>query len=1025
MNHRLKHIITLGALTLSAILALGACSIRAGSSNENTTSNIVAPSSEAAPSSSAQSTTESSSNTPSSSEAPISSEQQPSSSEAPSSSEEPVVLVNITATNNKENYEYGDSLDVTVVANYSDGSQVTLNQYDVAGFDSTISGTQTLTITYEDKTTTLDVYVKPRVNLFPADEFAAFLFDNSVLLTVPSPVGYEAWTNNIAIDNQKMPVFEATTIDDGVAASYTELLVEDGTWIMDTTNNAAVKENVKVEYYSNSGTFYFKAHILDLDPNSSTEFPAEQLQEFLTANSLTDVVPSATSNHRWHYETGEDANLGNYFYTVTNDEGVSSVDSIEDSYLATLATTGWTIDSAQYSQEGYYATKYDVKMNFYTADGHFALYVYEYDNPERPIGDQFGEWQLITNPDALNDGDHVIIADRQYGVVMSNFKSNYVESISGIEVIDDGIRNLPSTAAQFVIHKNGSSWTFNYKGSSKLGSSGERKLMLGSGLTDWSISITSGNAFIVNTETNNGKIGFSTSLNVFTTFKTFDDSRVLPQIYRFVEMVPTYPTAVNLSAEETSIGIGKTAQVSVAYTPVDTNIKIITWSSSKPDVATVDNKGLVKGISEGLATITLTAMDANLEPITGSITFNVVADLGDAWTIMMYICGSNLESENGLASMDIDEILSVNGQPDDINIIMETGGSKSWTNTQISSSKLGRFHVDNKTLIKDAEISNASMGKTSTFTSFMNWGLENYPAEKVGVIFWNHGGALDGVCSDEKYDNDSLLNSEVKSALISVFQTQGLDHKLEFIGYDACLMAVQDVASFNSQFFNYMVCSEETETGYGWTYDGWVDDLYAYKPTETVLKAICDSFISSCDSMYGSHSKNDQTLAVLKLSNMAAYCEAFETMASAIKSKAKSDIASFRNILKNCKGYADEKMGYSDYQTYVNYYGYPSEWFTTYTQYGQTYYILHGYYMYGTLDAYDALTKLKANNNYSAYGSQIDAAKTALTNLIIYNKIGGAAGESHGLALYAVMSDYYGDYPSSETDLTNWRSIFA
>ena len=117
-------------------------------------------------------------------------------------------------------------------------------------------------------------------------------------------------------------------------------------------------------------------------------------------------------------------------------------------------------------------------------------------------------------------------------------------------------------------------------------------------------------------------------------------------------------------------------------------------------------------------------------------------------------------------------------------------------------------------------------------------------------------------------------------------------------------------------------------------------------------------------------------------------------------------------------------MGYSDYQSYI-YSGYPSEWFTTYTQFGQTYYILHGYYMYGTLDAYDALTKIKANSDYSAYGSQIDAAKTALTNLIIYNKIGGAAGESHGLALFAVMSDYYGDYPSAETNFTNWRSIFA
>lgn len=1034
MSNKIKNIITIGALSISALLALGACNIRTSSLPNNESSNVTISSSQNQPVSSQETPNESSSNNPVSSEVQPSSEQpQNSSSEAisssvqESSSEAPVItLVSLEAINNQEAYEYGDSLNISVIAHYSDGTSMGLNEFTVAGFDSTVAGTQTLTITYEDKSTTIDVIVKPRVNLFPTEQLSAFLFDNNVLFEVPSPVGYEAWTYEISIDDQKMPVFKASTNDNGIYGSYIALLSSDYTWDVDTDYQRAIKENIRINFSTEAGIYTFEAHIRNLDPSSTVNFPASELQSFLDNNGLTTTVPSAVSIHRWSFSTSTSADLGNYFYTGSLDEGIPGTDAIEDSYLATLTQEGWEIDDTNYSQKGYYAMKGDVKINFYTADGHFDFYAYEYYVSEYPITDEFGEWRLVSDINTLNEGDHVVIGEKVNGVVTGAFSSNYIKSVTGITFEDNAIRNLPDTATQFILHKNGSYWTFN-NDRSKLGSAGERKLALDSGSTDWNITISnSGIATITNANEEYGTIAYvATSTKVFTTYTSgFNtSSRVKPQIYKFVELVPTYPTAVTLSTENDVIGIGKTTEIATTYAPSDTNIKnIIAWSSSNENVATVNN-GTVRGVAAGTAIISLTVEGENGQPIIGSIEITVSADIGDAWTIMMYVCGADLESENGLASQDIDEILSVSGQPDDINIILETGGSKSWTNSQISANNLGRFHVANKSLVKDTTITKASMGKAATFTSFMNWGLDNYPAEKVGVIFWNHGGALDGVCSDENYNNDSLLNSEVSGALSGVFASHNMTgQKLEFVGYDACLMGLQDVASFNSQYFNYMIASEESETGYGWDYDSWVDDLYAYKNTETVLKAICDSFISACDSLYGGHSQNDQTLAVLKLSEMTAYRTAFETFASAIKSQAKSNLNSFRNILKNCKGYADQIMDYSEYQYYSAYY--PSEWFSTTTYYGQTYYILHGYYLFGTFDAYDVLTKIKANSSYSSFASEIDAAKSALNSLVLYNKIGGAAGESHGLALKAVMSNY-DSYPSAETDFNNWRSIFA
>lgn len=400
----------------------------------------------------------------------------------------------------------------------------------------------------------------------------------------------------------------------------------------------------------------------------------------------------------------------------------------------------------------------------------------------------------------------------------------------------------------------------------------------------------------------------------------------------------------------------------------------------------------------------------------------------DKYTIMIYMCGADLESENKLATGDIQEILSVNNQPDDVNIIIETGGASKWsTQYGISSSKLGRWHVEKKKLVKDAELTYASMGLTSTFESFLKWGLDNYPAEKTGVILWNHGGAMTGVCFDEKKSDDSLLNSEVASALKNVFTSTGRTDKLEWIGYDACLMGVQDIAEFNSQYFNYMVAAEESEAGEGWDYDTWVDDLYAGKSTPTMLKAICDGFVSAYDDIYGGYYDNDQTLAYYNLSYMSEYKSSFEALATQMKSKFNSTVSSnFKKMLKNVKCYGTtyytkddlEEQGISTSDA-VNYYG---------MVYENGYYVDYGYNYFATFDVQDFLNKLKSNSTFSSLSTQISNVEASLNKLVEYNCVGDEAGESHGICLYFPLSSSCQKstyYSTSQTHFTNWRSIVS
>ena len=1052
--NKIKHIINIGAIAISALLALGACTIRTfDSSSKGESSNHVASSSENAPVSSEEITSQSSENKPvSSSDTPVSSSEaqpsssaqpvssseqpsssiEPSSSTQPSSSEEPVVtLVSIEAANNKESYEIGESLDLTVTAHYSDGTSMAINEFGVSGFNSQISGTQTVTVTYEDQSTTIDIFVKaPLVNLFPADALAEFLDDQAILMSIPSPVGYKEWQSSTSIDDEKMPMFSASTTDEGTVGvdsikdTYYALLSTDTSWsiVAQASSYVAIKDNIKIEFTSAANKFNFYVHVLDLDPNSSVNFPLAQLTEFLQGEGTNLVPPAPNSEHRWHYETGTDANIGNYFYIVTDDkEGTPGVNAIEDVYKNTLDIAEWDIDDSSYSQDGYFATKEDVKINFYTAEAHFAFIAYKYEAPEQPITDEFGEWRLVSDASSLRDGDHIVIADQASLVAAGAFDTNKMKVVSGISFVENAIRVLPNTVTQFVLRQNGEYWMLK-NGIGKLGASAERTMGLDIGYTDWTISISENNASITNYVANNGTIVYNSSLNIFTTYRSgFTGVRHLPQIYKFVELVPTYPTAISIVGTDDTIGVGKSTTLSINYTPADTNCnKSVTWSSSNPSVATVNANGVVTGVSEGVATITATGKNEANEDITATYVINVSAALKDAWTIMMYVCGSDLESENGFASSDIDEILSVSGQPDDVNIILETGGSSSWKNSNISASNLGRFHIENGALVKDTTVSKASMGKSSTLTSFLNWGLSTYPAQKTGVIFWNHGGGIDGVCSDENYNGDTLTSSETSAAFTSAFNTNGITGKLEFVGYDACLMQLQDVAEYNVPYFNYMVTSEETEAGTGWDYASWVDNLYAYDSTTNILKEICDGFIASVDALYG-RSDNDQTLSVLDLSKMNDYYTAFENVASAISSTAKADLDNFKNLIATAKHYADSYIDREYYNYYVNTLHMPSSWFT---YAGQGYYLVDGTWLYGQLDAYDVLTKIAADSSYSAHASLINTAKTALTNVVIYNKIGAAAGQSHGLALFAIMSKYCSDYPTSDTHFNSWRGIF-
>lgn len=247
-------------------------------------------------------------------------------------------------------------------------------------------------------------------------------------------------------------------------------------------------------------------------------------------------------------------------------------------------------------------------------------------------------------------------------------------------------------------------------------------------------------------------------------------------------------------------------------------------------------------------------LDTSLrEPLT-----TIKGDGSDVVTIMIFMCASDLESQSGLAYADIKEMMSATIDSN-INIIIETGGCKSWSTSQIASGTNQRHVIRNGRLTTvESRLGQKDMTEGETLTDFIQYCAEEYPANRNMLIMWDHGaGSVEGWGYDEYDYYDTLTIDEMGEALYNAGVT------FDFIGFDACLMSTMEVACTLYDFADYMIASEDYESGYGWEYKYWLTELAKNPgmPTVELAKSICDDFVTESGS-------SDAILALVDLAYM-------------------------------------------------------------------------------------------------------------------------------------------------------------
>lgn len=211
----------------------------------------------------------------------------------------------------------------------------------------------------------------------------------------------------------------------------------------------------------------------------------------------------------------------------------------------------------------------------------------------------------------------------------------------------------------------------------------------------------------------------------------------------------------------------------------------------------------------------------------------------DTVTLMIYLCGSDLESEHGMATSDLNEMLHANLNDDKVNIIVETGGAKKWNNSVISNKTNQRYRVTSRGIqILNKDVGRKSMVNPDTLTDFIQFCAKNYPANRYMLILWDHGGgAISGYGYDQTASGTMTLDK-----LNNALKKGGV--KFDFIGFDACLMGTLETAVVTEQYADYLIASEEAEPGTGWYYTNWLTALSKNPSIGTVelSKTLIDDF---------------------------------------------------------------------------------------------------------------------------------------------------------------------------------------
>ncbi len=198
----------------------------------------------------------------------------------------------------------------------------------------------------------------------------------------------------------------------------------------------------------------------------------------------------------------------------------------------------------------------------------------------------------------------------------------------------------------------------------------------------------------------------------------------------------------------------------------------------------------------------------------------------------------------------------------------------------------GNLSYFNSTILESESLSeDHNMDDPAVLQAFIEWGMARYPAERYGLVLWNHGNQFVGYGGDTQegtLDHPmGMTTGQVNTAISQALAKAGRD-KMDFIGFDTCLMGGAEIlGDFNTLCDVFFACPE-LDYGDGWDYGATLGFLKANPDVE--IKEFAKEEVGFWNAHHGE--PMDQTHKVHAAYDMAkydAFAQSFKSFSEQLK----------------------------------------------------------------------------------------------------------------------------------------------
>jgi len=245
------------------------------------------------------------------------------------------------------------------------------------------------------------------------------------------------------------------------------------------------------------------------------------------------------------------------------------------------------------------------------------------------------------------------------------------------------------------------------------------------------------------------------------------------------------------------------------------------------------------------------------------------------WTVMIYMAGDNNLSDTAL--LNLNQMKSANSSAN-VRVVVLVEFSPTYTPGVSSNTLYGT--VTNGSADLQSVGQNIDMGNRQSLRDFVRWAKGTYPADHYALVLWSHGGGW-----KDRSLVRGALDDESSHSIMPIADIAGAIEEaggVDLINFDACFMAMYEVAYELRNAAKFLVASETTVPGPGNPYDMLINRL-VFDPDQTTAD-FAGGMVEDFFRYYGAVGHESVQNALIDLSHMAQVHEKAQQVAALLTS---------------------------------------------------------------------------------------------------------------------------------------------